>query len=81
MADDPIRYPDWQPKYQAAMLELDPSKLRQRILAAHIAISERLRILAQDHFGTAEERAAIADAVHGLAMLERELNGDAHRRI
>lgn len=80
MADDSIRYPYWEPQYQAAMLELDPSKLPQRILAAHIAISERLRILAQDHFGTPEERAAIADALNGLAMLDREIKADIKRR-
>jgi hypothetical protein len=68
-----VRYPDWEPHYKAAMLELDHSKLKERLQAAHIAISERLRILSQDHFGSPEERNAIADALNGLAMLEREM--------
>jgi hypothetical protein len=75
----PLRYPDWQPKYQDAMMELDPGKLRQRILDAHTAISERLRTLALDLGGTAEERNAIADALNGLAMLELEVSSSAKR--
>jgi hypothetical protein len=50
-------------------------KRRQRVLRAHQAISQRLQALSQDHFGTREEREAIADALNGLAMLERELQG------
>jgi len=38
-----------------------------------VAISERLLMLSQHHFGSPEERNAIADALNGLAMLEREL--------
>jgi hypothetical protein len=68
-----VRYPDWEPHYKAAMLELDASKLKERLQAAHIAISERLRILSQDHFGSPEERNAIADPLNGLSMLEREI--------
>ena len=33
-------------------------------------------MLAHDDGSTAEERHAIADALNGLAMLERELTGD-----
>jgi len=62
-------------------------KLKERLEAAHIAISERLRILSQDHFGSPEERNGIADALNGLAMLEREIKrnseqsqSDGHRR-
>ena len=73
MSDSPVLlYPDWQPQYQAAMLELDAGKLEQRILAAHSAIAERMKVLAEDHYGTPEERDAIVDALNGLAMLERE---------
>jgi hypothetical protein len=75
-----LLYPDWQSQYQAAMLELDPSKLPERILCAHQAISQRLRALSQDHFGTPEERNAIADALNGLAILERETEGTKKRQ-
>jgi hypothetical protein len=55
-----VRYPDWEPHYKAAMLELDHSKLKERVQAAHIAISERLRILSQDpsesHIAYAQRR-------------------------
>jgi MoxR-like ATPase len=72
-----VRYPDWKPQYRAAMLELDHTKLKDRLQAAQIAISERLRMLSQDHFGTPEVRNAIADAVNGLAILEREIKHNA----
>lgn len=68
-----VRYPDWEHQYKAAMLELDRDKLGLRIQAAHLAISERLRVLSQDHFGRSEERNAITNALNGLAVLEREL--------
>ena len=41
MANTPVRFSDWQPQHQDAMLELDACKLWQRILYAHIANSER----------------------------------------
>jgi hypothetical protein len=69
-----LRYPDWQPEYEAALLELDHNTLEERILAARRAISNRVQVLAQDHFGSPEERQAMADALNFLAMLERELN-------
>jgi hypothetical protein len=68
-----VRYPGWEPQYKAAMLELDYIKLKERLQGAHLAISERLRILSQDHFASPEERSAIADALNGLAMLKREM--------
>jgi hypothetical protein len=66
----------WQAAYEAAMLELDPTKLRERILFAQWAISKRMEELLQDHLGTPEERQAISDALHGLNVLERELQGN-----
>jgi hypothetical protein len=65
----------WQEAYKAAMLELDPTKLRERILFAQCAISKRMDELLQDHLGTPEERQAISDALHGLNVLEREIQG------
>ena len=73
MSNNPVDlYPDWESKYKAAMLELDPTKLPERIALARKAISERRNTLAQDHLGTPEERQAMTDALNGLAMLERE---------
>jgi hypothetical protein len=66
----------WQEAYEAAMLELNPTKLPQRILFARYAISKRVEELQEDHLGTPEERQAISDALHGLNVLERELQGN-----
>ena len=67
-----LLYPDWQPQYEAALLEGDSSKLQARILAASEAIAERMKVLAQNHHGTPEERDAIVDALNALAILRRE---------
>lgn len=68
-----LLYPDWQPQYEAALLEVNHIQLEERIHIAHKAIAERIRILAQDHFGTPQERQAIEDALNGLGMLRREV--------
>lgn len=70
---DDSAFPDWLPQYKAALLELDHSRLRERIAVARKAITVRMLILAQDHGGTPEERQAMTDALSGLAMLEVEL--------
>lgn len=72
-ASSDLLYPAWQPRYEDALLELDHTKLPERIAVARKAITERLNELAQDHFGPPEERQAISDALNGLASLEREL--------
>jgi hypothetical protein len=74
---DPLRptqnllYPEWQPQVQAALLELDLTKLPDRIKAAQIAITTRLKAIAlsQDHHA---ERMAISDASATLNFLKRE---------
>jgi hypothetical protein len=55
-----LRYPDWQPEYEAALLELDHNTLEERVLAARRAISNRVQVLAQDHFGSPEGMGAEA---------------------
>jgi hypothetical protein len=65
------RYPEWLPAYKAALLELDPTEMQTRIRVAQDAIQRRMQVLAQDHRDV-EEKMAIADALNGLAMLERE---------
>lgn len=64
-------YP-WQNVYLAAVLETDNSRLVQRIAEARNAIEGRMTELEQDHLGTIEERAAIADALNGLKILRKE---------
>jgi hypothetical protein len=66
-----IQYPDWQNVYLAALLELEPGKLRARIVEAEGAISKRLHAIAGNvnHTG---ERQAMADALANLRVLKRE---------
>jgi hypothetical protein len=40
-------YPEWQAEYQAALLELDPKTLFERITAAETAIFNRLQAMSQ----------------------------------
>ena len=66
-----LRYPDWQPQYEAALHEYDPKKLMDRVTDAENAIFHRLQSLAgnADHHG---ERKAIEDGVRTLRVLKRE---------
>ncbi|HEY4902598.1 MAG TPA: hypothetical protein VIH89_03915 [Candidatus Sulfotelmatobacter sp.] len=66
-----LLYPEWQPQVQAALLEFDLAKLPERIKAAEIAISTRLKAITlyQDHHS---ERVAISDALATLNFLKRE---------
>jgi hypothetical protein len=64
-----ILYP-WQHDYQAALLELDPEKLPQRVEAAETAIFKRLQTISQGSDSNAE-RQAIEDALASLRVLSR----------
>jgi hypothetical protein len=61
----------WQEYYQAALLELDPEKLPQRVEAAETTIFKRLQDLAYSSNGHAE-RQAIEDALASLRVLKKE---------
>jgi hypothetical protein len=61
------RYAEWQPAYTAAILERDPSKLKEKIHAAETALFNRAQQL-----NTAEndpERLAMRDAAQALRSL------------
>jgi hypothetical protein len=64
-------YPKWQTDYQAALLELDPEKLPQRVEAAETKIFKRLQDLACSSNNLAE-RQAIEDALASLRVLKQE---------
>jgi len=66
-----ILYPEWQPEHQAALLELDTEKLRERVAAAETAIFNRLQAISQGSNHTAE-RQAIEDAFASLRVLKRD---------
>ena len=68
--DEDIRSAEWREPYQQALLELDQKKLSERIAAAEMAISNRLRAFAGDSNHHAE-RQAIDDALSSLRVLKR----------
>jgi hypothetical protein len=64
-----LLYPEWQVEYTKALLELDPSKLPDRLSAAEAAISKRVQALAGDT-NHQRERQAIQDALNTLRALK-----------
>ena len=77
-----FKYPDWQKPYQAALLETEHSRLKQKILDAEAAIDKRRLELTHDGHvdGCAQETAvtfletlAIGDAIATLKILRSEL--------
>jgi len=69
-------YPEWQKPCQAALVELDGAKLRERIAAAEAAIVGRLNATSAAPVSPAE-RQAIADALATLRVLKRECLGSS----
>jgi hypothetical protein len=65
----------WQQLYQAAVVETNLENLQPRVQAAKAAIDARLHALQMDHGGTREEQQALRDALAGLRVLEREIEG------
>jgi hypothetical protein len=63
----------WQRHYEAAILETDRSRLPSLIKAAHAAIDARLEDFRLNHGGTPDEQQAIADALNGLRVLQKEI--------
>ncbi len=66
-----ILYPEWQAEYQAALLELDPKRLLERVTAAETAIFNRLQAISHNSDGHSE-RQAIEDALSSLRVLKRD---------
>jgi hypothetical protein len=63
----------WYESYRAAALETDWTRMQERVRAAKTTIRERQHVLAEDHGGTPEERAALASAVNSLRVLRGDL--------
>jgi hypothetical protein len=66
-----LRFPEWQVAYLAALLEVDPQKLPERVKAAEAAIFLRQQVLANSSDGHVE-RQAIEDAMHALSCIQTE---------
>ena len=62
--------PEWQQAYQAAPLEVDPTKLRDRILAAYAAIQAYRDQAANNNSDVDHE--ALSHALSNLRVLRRE---------
>ena len=69
-----IKYPHWQHEFEAALLEGDLQRLRQRVDAAEAAIFLRSQALAESPQGQAEQQ-ALADAIRTLRTIQREKLG------
>lgn len=62
----------WTVLYHTALLELDLSRLPERIREAQVAIQERLQELhTQEGSMALEERRAMYDALHNLRVLSK----------
>jgi len=64
-----FKFPDWEPQYKAALLEVDQAKLLERVAVAEAAIRQRMRAI----FGRREgdtERQAIGKALSALSVLK-----------
>jgi hypothetical protein len=72
----------WYDLYKAAMLELNPAKLRSRIQLARAALQQRSDELVQDCGASSlAEQRMMADALWSLGVLERsELKSDFEAR-
>jgi hypothetical protein len=66
-----ILYPEWQREYRAALMELDPKKMLERVTAAETTIFKRLQTISRSADNHAE-RQAIEDALTGLRTLKKE---------
>jgi hypothetical protein len=64
-----FEFPEWEPQYKAALLEVDRAKLLERVAAAEAAIRQRMRAI----FGRTDgdtERQAIGKALSALSVLK-----------
>jgi hypothetical protein len=64
-----FKFPEWEPQYRAALLEVDQAKLLERVGTAEVAILQRMRAI----FGRTDgdmERQAIGKALSALSLLK-----------
>ena len=64
-----FKFPEWEPQYKAALLEIDRGRLLEQIAVAEAAIRQRMRAI----FGRTDgdtERQAIGKALSALRVLK-----------
>ncbi len=66
-----IFYPHWQNEYQAALVELDPEKLSERVAAAETSIYKRLQQISQN--GPSHREAGHRRRAGGPSLKREEL--------
>jgi hypothetical protein len=64
-----FKFPEWEPQYKAALLEVDRVKLLERVAAAEAAIRQRMRAISGRADGDTERR-AIGKALSALTLLK-----------
>ena len=69
MNESEAKYPQWQLPLRRAILEVDPSKLAEKVQKAETAVRERLQALEQHENGH-DERQALSDAISTLKVLK-----------
>lgn len=69
---DGLEYPDWQRPLQAALVELDKDKLKERVAAAEAAIFERQQAISQSRNHHAE-RQSMEYALGNLRVVKKEI--------
>ncbi len=69
-----LKFPDWQGEFEAALLEADPQKLRERLETAEVAMFLRSQALVHSSDGHVEKQ-AIRDAVTKLRLIQTEKLG------
>jgi hypothetical protein len=65
-----FKFPEWEPQYRAALLEVDQARLLERVAAAEIAIRQRLRAISGLR-DVDTERQAIGKALLALGVLKK----------
>jgi len=76
--DKEINFRTWRQLYEAAVLELDPTKIQHRIAEAEKAIAKRAVVLMRENANGAE-REALANAMQALNDLQRRLSDSRTR--
>ena len=64
-----FKFPEWEPQYRAALLEVDQAKLLERVGTAEVAILQRMRAILGRTDGDME-RQAIGKALSALSLLK-----------
>jgi hypothetical protein len=64
-----LQFPEWQLEYQAALFELDRTKLPQRLSVAELVLLNRLDVIAHNE-DARKEREKIEDALSKLRLLK-----------